>query len=272
MWLMREPQKRPIGVFDSGVGGLTVARGIRKALPTEEIIYFGDTARVPYGNKSKETINRFSREIVDFLINKKVKAVVIACNTASSFSLSFLQKNYDIPVVGVIAPGVRKAVSLSKNRKIGVIGTEATVRSGSYGKELKRVAGGTYRIFSASCPLFVPLVENRMTSGEITLKVAEKYLKPLKKSGIDTLILGCTHYPMLKNVISSVMKGVKLVDSSESVAEELGEILFLKGLSIPGAGRKAGMRCYVSDAPENFKKISGMFLKEEVKVQKAVLI
>ena len=271
MGVMRAPNTRPIGIFDSGVGGLTVARSVRKEFPLEEIIYFGDTARVPYGNKSKETINRFSREIVDFLVEKKVKAVVIACNTASSFSLSFLQRNYNIPVVGVIAPGIRKAVSVSKNRKIGIIGTEATVTSGAYGRELNRVTDGSFRIFSASCPLFVPLVENRMTSGEITIKIAEKYLVPLKKRGLDTLVLGCTHYPMIKRVISGVMKGVTLVDSSEAVAEELKRVLGAKQLLAEGSGKKGRMICYVSDDPRNFRKISGMFLGEEVAVKKAVL-
>ena len=271
MWLMRAPNTRPIGIFDSGVGGLTVARSIRKELPLEEIVYFGDTARVPYGNKSKETINRFSREIVDFLVGKKVKAVVIACNTASSFSRTFLQRNYDIPIIGVIAPGIRKAVSLTKNRKIGIVGTEATVASGAYGKELKGATGGTFRLFSASCPLFVPLVENGMISGEITSKVAEKYLMPLKKSNIDTLILGCTHYPMLKGVISKVTKGVTLVDSSEAVAQELREVLHQNKLLAGGSGSKGKMVCFVSDAPDNFKKISGIFLKENVTVKKAVL-
>ena len=268
---MERPNNRPIGVFDSGVGGLTVARSIREMLPMEDIIYFGDTARVPYGNKSRDTINRFSKEIVDFLAGKKVKAVVIACNTASSFSRAFLQKNYDMPVVGVIGPGIRKAVGISKNRRIGVIGTEATVASGAYDRELEKTQKGDFRLFSESCPLFVPLVENRMISGEITEKIAEKYLFSLRKRGIDTLILGCTHYPMLKKVISSVMKGVSLVDSSRAVAEELKMVLRSNGLSAERRGRKGKMRCYVSDAPEKFKKISGMFLKENVDVKKAVL-
>lgn len=271
MWGMRDSSRRPIGIFDSGVGGLTVARSVRKVLPLEDIIYFGDTARVPYGNKSKETIDRFSREIVDFLIGKKVKAVVIACNTASSFSQSFLQRKYDIPIMGVISPGVRKAVSISKNNKIGIIGTEATVSSGAYEKELSKRYGKEFKMFSASCPLFVPLVENRMTSGEITTLAAEKYLTALKKNGIDTLILGCTHYPMLKKVISNVMKGVHLVDSSEAVAEEVRNVLLLKGLASRPPRGKGKMICYVSDAPGNFKKISGMFLKEEVDVKKVVL-
>jgi glutamate racemase len=271
MWHMIQLNKRPIGVFDSGVGGLTVARSLRKALPREKIIYFGDTARVPYGNKSKSTIDRFSREIMDFLVEKGVKAVVIACNTASSFSLPFLRNNYELPVIGVISPGIKKAISLTKSGRIGIIGTEATVNSGAYHRVLKRTGGKQYRMFSASCPLFVPLVENRMTSGEITLRVVEKYLTPLKQKRIDTLILGCTHYPMLKKVISECMKGVKLVDSSEAVAEEVRDVLASEDLIVPRNHKTGKMTCYVSDAPDNFKKISGLFLKEKVDVKKAVL-
>jgi glutamate racemase len=268
---MNVESARPIGIFDSGVGGLTVARSVRRKLPLEDIVYFGDTARVPYGNKSRSTINRFSREIVDFLVKKHVKAVVIACNTASSFSRSFLSRSYVLPVLGVIAPGVRKAVNVSKNKRIGIIGTEATVSSGAYERELIKATDGTFRIFSASCPLFVPLVENKMTSGDITRRAAEKYLIPLERKGVDTLILGCTHYPMLKKVISDVMKGVTLVDSSEEVAVDLRSLLEEKGLTSSERFRNGKMTCYVSDDPAKFKKISGMFLREDVSVKKAVL-
>ncbi|MFA6636681.1 MAG: glutamate racemase [Candidatus Omnitrophota bacterium] len=268
---MKVKGARPIGIFDSGVGGLTVARSVRRKLPLEDIVYFGDTARVPYGNKSKSTINRFSREIMDFLVKKHVKAVVIACNTASSFSRSFLVRSYVLPVLGVIAPGVRKAVNVSKNKRIGIIGTEATVSSGAYERELLKATGGTFKMFSASCPLFVPLVENKMTYGEITRRAAEKYLIPLKRKGVDTLILGCTHYPMLKRVISDVMKGVTLVDSSEEVAVDLKSLLEEKGLISPKRLRKGKIACYVSDDPVKFKEISGMFLHQDVVVKKAVL-
>ncbi len=267
---MNAPNQRPIGIFDSGVGGLTVAASVRKALPSENIIYFGDTARVPYGNKSRSTVTRFSGQISDFLVEKNVKAIVIACNTASSFSQSYLRRNYDLPVIGVIKPGVEKAVSLSKNGRIGVIGTEAMVSSRAYEKELFKISS-KHKLFQESCPLFVPLVENRMTSGEITSKIAEKYLRPLKRRGIDTLILGCTHYPMLRPVLSEILEGVKMVDSSEAVAEALRKVLEERHLLACGKRRKNRTVCYVSDDPLKFGKISGMFLKCPVSVRKVVL-
>ncbi|MGB2601732.1 MAG: glutamate racemase [Candidatus Omnitrophota bacterium] len=266
---MKSLKNRPIGIFDSGVGGLTVARSVRKELPDEDIIYFGDTARVPYGNKSKDTIIRFSREIMSFMMDMNVKMVVIACNTASSLSLASLKRYYSIPVVGVINPGVEEALRLSKSGRIGVIGTSSTVSSGTYGKELKR-NDPSCKVFSKSCPLFVPLVENRFFSSPVTRQVAGMYLKDLKKKKIDTLILGCTHYPILKTVIGKTMGSTKLVDSSLAVAKYVKKILEkddLKTLS----KKKGKTRYYVSDDPKGFSKVAGIFLKEKIKANKANL-
>ncbi|MDD5633673.1 MAG: glutamate racemase [Candidatus Omnitrophica bacterium] len=261
---------RPIGVFDSGVGGLTVARSIRRSIPDEDIIYFGDTARVPYGNKSKDTIIRFAHEIVNFMIAKKVKMVVVACNTASSLSLQALKKTYDIPVIGVIVPGVKEAVKVSKNKRIGVIGTHSTVSSGAYVKELKKVSS-RYRIFQGCCPLFVPLVENKMINDPVTFEMAGRYLKTFREKDIDTLILGCTHYPILKSVIGKVMKDVKLVDSSFAVAREVDSILRDKGLSAYGRKRSGKIKCFVSDNVEAFRNVASIFFKENLDIKKVIL-
>jgi glutamate racemase len=268
---MRAISAKPIGIFDSGVGGLTVARSIRKELPNEDIIYFGDTARVPYGNKSRETIIRFSKEIMEFMMSRKVKMVVVACNTASSFSLANLQRSYPIPVVGVIKPGVKEARRLSRNGKVGVIGTKSTISSRAYEKELARSAGRSYSLYARSCPLFVPLVENKLVRDQVTYRVAEKYLKPLRGKKIDTLILGCTHYPILKTVIGKVMKGVMLVDSSLAVAKEVRRILQRDGLLSGHVKKRGKMTCFVSDDPGSFRDFSGIFLKEKTRVKKAVL-
>lgn len=265
---MKKDRKRPIGVFDSGVGGLTVARSIRKHLPAEDIVYFGDTARVPYGNKSKSTIIRFSNEIVTFLMKHKVKMVVVACNTASSFSIPSLQKNYPIPVTGVIRPGVKEAVRSSDSGRIGVIGTASTIASGSYAKELSRF-GDAYKLFSQSCPLFVHLVENGLTDDPVTYEMAGRYLGDMKANGVDTLILGCTHYPLLKEVISDVIgHGVNLIDSSYAVTREVEDILDKNDLRARRRGRSGSMKCFVSDDREAFRKLARMIMGENVAVKK----
>ena len=203
---------RPIGIFDSGVGGLTVVGKVQEILPNEDLIYFGDTARVPYGTKSKETVTKFSVENVEFLMGHNVKLVIVACNTASSLSLDFLKRCFRVPVIGVIEPGAREAVSATRNDRIGVIGTNATVSSGAYETAMKRI-DKKLKVFAASCPLFVPLVEDGWMDRRVAYDVASIYLKPLKAKGVDTLILGCTHYPLLKNVIRKVMGAdVMLVD------------------------------------------------------------
>jgi len=267
---METEGSRPIGVFDSGVGGLTVVKSLRKYLPDEKIIYFGDTARVPYGNKSALTVKRFSEEIMDFLIEKNVKTIIAACNTASSLAIPSLSKNYSVPVLGVINAGVSESVKVSKTKRIGVIGTNSTISSGIYDRVVRN-EGKEYKLFSQSCPLFVPLVENRHLSDAISRKIAEKYLNKLKKKKIDVLILGCTHYPLLKGVIRKVMGGVTLIDSATQVAKRMRDILFEEGLEATGHKGVSRIKCYVSDYTKDFIKTSGIFLKERLTVEKVVL-
>jgi len=258
---------RPIGIFDSGVGGLTVVDKIEKILPCEDVVYFGDTARVPYGAKSKETVTRFSVENVEFLMAHDVKLVVVACNTASSLSLDFLKRCFKVPVIGVIEPGAAGAVSSTRNNRVGVIGTSATVSSGAYEKAIRKI-DPKMTIFTQSCPLFVPLVEEDWADREVARTIAGIYLKPLKAKRIDTLILGCTHYPMLKNVIKKVMGGsVLLVDSATSVAKEASDLLDANGL-LNSSGVKGGQKFFVSDEPGRFIKMGEKFLKRKIKCVK----
>jgi len=250
---------RAIGVFDSGFGGLTVLGEILKELPFENTIYFGDTAHLPYGTKSKESVIRFSLAIGDFLVRQGVKIIVVACNTASSFALSRLAARTRLPVIGVIEPGARSAVKASVNRRIGIIGTEGTIKSGSYEKEIEKT-GQKIRIFAQPCPLFVPLVEEGWVERKATLLVAKEYLEPLKKERIDTLILGCTHYPLLKNIITSVMgKEVKLIDSARETAKETKRLLVKKGLVKP-EGKKSAQKYFVSDDANKFVRFGRQFL------------
>ena len=211
----------PVGVFDSGVGGLTVAREIMRHLPNENIVYFGDTARVPYGSKSKDNIIRYSRQIVNFLKTQGVKAIVIACNTASALALDVVSAENDIPIIGVIEPGARAALGMTQSKKIGVIGTEATIRSQMYDKIIKSVDEEA-EVIGKACPLFVPLVEEGWIYDSVTVEVAERYLSELKGYGIDTLVLGCTHYPLLRSTIGEVMgEQVTLVNPAYETAREL---------------------------------------------------
>ncbi|MFA6320488.1 MAG: glutamate racemase [Candidatus Omnitrophota bacterium] len=261
---------RPIGIFDSGVGGLTVVGKIQEMLPNENLVYFGDTARVPYGTKSKETVTKFSVENVEFLMEHNVKLVIVACNTASSLSLDFLKRCFRVPVIGVIGPGARQAVSVTRNNRIGVIGTNATVSSGAYEKAVKKISP-RYSVFTQACPLFVPLVEEGWDDKDVTKTVTQIYLKPLKGKRVDTLIMGCTHYPILKNVLKKVMgPGVVLVDSANEVAKEARDILDASGLL--NASKKAGdHRFFVSDEPNRFVRIGEKFLKRKIKcVKRAV--
>ncbi|MFH1380903.1 MAG: glutamate racemase [Candidatus Omnitrophota bacterium] len=261
--------KRPIGIFDSGVGGLTVVDKVSRLLPNEKIIYFGDTARVPYGNKSKATVTRFSKEIVKFLLRFKVKLIIVACNTATSLSLTALSRIFSVPIVGVINPGVREALKVSKQKRIGVIGTEATIASGSYRKKIKSLSKGAF-VTEKACPLFVPLVENRWINNDITLGIAKKYLSYLRGKKIDTLILGCTHYPLLKKTIKKVTgSGITLIDSSKSVAEEVLRLLKKKGLLNKNARQKA--KFFVSDQPHNFAKMAEVFLGKKITAKKKIL-
>jgi glutamate racemase len=216
---------RLIGVFDSGIGGLTVFKELHGALPEIDIIYLGDTARVPYGTKSKETVIRYSTEAAKFLVKRGVDLIVIACNTSSALAIDSLRKNFDIPVIGVIEAGAKRACSLTRTEKIGVIGTQATVKSGAYREEIRKMIPGA-QVISLACPLFVPLAEEGWTDNNIAREIAELYLAEMKKAGIDTLILGCTHYPLLKKTIGKVMgRKVKLVDSAQSVADGIKSML-----------------------------------------------
>lgn len=253
---------KAIGVFDSGIGGLTVLKEIIALLPSEDTIYLGDTARVPYGTKSKETVIRYSIENANFLIGHGLKLLVVACNTASAYSLSELRILYPIPIVGVIEPGARKASIVTKNRRIGVIGTEGTIRSGAYVKALN-LLNKDLQVFSQPCPLFVPLVEEGWVENEVALLTARRYLDRLKREGIDTLILGCTHYPLLKGVIREVMgDGVYLVDSATETAKEVEGILKERGdLKREGRGSH---RYFVTDSPERFISVGKRFIGDSL--------
>jgi glutamate racemase len=260
--------KRAIGIFDSGVGGLTVADKVLRLLPGENVIYFGDTARVPYGNKSKETVTRFSKEIVRYLLRYKVKLVIVACNTASSLSLEALRHSFSVPIVSVITPGVEEALRVSTSGRIGVIGTDATVASNAYKKQIKRIDKQA-SVFQRSCPLFVPLVENRWLKDDITVRVAQRYLLPLLRKKIDTLILGCTHYPLLKDVIQRIAgRGVTLVDSSTAVADYTKKLLASEGLT--GAARRHSVKFFVSDDTRHFVRLAKVFLRENINAQKVI--
>jgi len=230
--------KKAIGIFDSGIGGLTVLKEIVSVLPDENIIYLGDTARVPYGIRSPETVTRYSFENTQFLLSQEIKMLVVACNTASAISLDAVKKEFPLPVIGVLEPGARAAVASTKKRKVGVIGTEATIGSGAYEKAIKRLAPDV-DVCSRACPLFVPLVEEGWTDNDVAALVAEKYLAPLRGEGIDTLVLGCTHYPLLKSVIRKVIgDDIVLIDSATETAKEVSDVL--SRLKWKGGGKGSG--------------------------------
>ncbi|MCM8781527.1 MAG: glutamate racemase [Candidatus Omnitrophica bacterium] len=260
--------KRPIGVFDSGIGGLTVVKEIIKCLPHENIIYFGDTARVPYGTKSPRTVIKFSIENTLFLLRFKVKLIVVACNTSSSYSIPILKNNFKVPIIEVINPGVEEAVKVTRCGRIGVIGTTATIQSGAYEKEIKKV-NPHLKVFNQPCPLFVPLVEEGWLNDKATFDIAFRYLKPLKDKKIDTLILGCTHYPLLKKVIRNVMGlGVILVDSAKQVACCVKDILVREDF-LSNSSKKNGIyKFYVSDESKKFTETAKKFLGREIKLIK----
>lgn len=261
----RELAEAPIGVFDSGVGGLTVAREIMRNLPAEHIVYFGDTARLPYGSKSKETILMFSRQIIRFLKTQQVKAIVAACNTASAFALDEISEESDLPMIGVVKPGAQVAAEATVNGRIGVIGTEGTVGSHFYREFIQNIAPGT-TVIEKACPLFVPLVEERWIHDSITRQVAERYLAKLKEQQVDTLVLGCTHYPLLRSVIGEVMgESVTLVNPAYETAQELKRMLKAKGLANPGSDEKEfPYRFFVSDLAEKFKVFANSILPYDV--------
>lgn len=253
---------RPIGVFDSGVGGLTVVKQIMKVMPHENIVYFGDTARLPYGTKSKEAVTRFSRQNVRFLQTKDVKAIIIACNTASSNSLDTLKAEFDVPLFGVVIPGVEEAVHSTKNKKVGVIGTAATVRSGAY-ERLIQERDAEIQVFSKACPLFVPLAEEGWTDNDVARQAARNYLDTLLPMGIDSLVLGCTHYPLLKRCIGmTVGDGVKLVDPAKATAKRVKAYLEVHSL-LNGDRNEGWRRFYLSDTTDTFQFLCQKALKHE---------
>ncbi len=256
--------KKAIGVFDSGVGGLTVTSQIIKYLPHENIIYFGDTAHLPYGSKSKKTVTRFSLKITDFLIKHNIKLLVVACNTASALGLNSLKQKFTIPVVGVINPGAKAAIKASKNKKIGIIGTDATIKSDVYKKALQKL-DSKIKVYNRPCPLFVPLIEEGWINHNITYLIAEQYLKFFKNKNIDTLILGCTHYPLLKGVIIKIMgKRVTLIDSAQETAKEVKSLLEKENNFITQNNYKPQYKFFVSDAPLKFKHSGEKFLKRKI--------
>jgi len=255
--------KRPIGVFDSGVGGLTVVRELIRQLPYEDIVYFGDTARVPYGIKSPETVIRFSIENILFLLKQDVKLICVACNTASSVALPAIKRHFKIPLVGVISPGAREAVYATQNKRIGVIGTRATIKSRTYENEIRQL-DPKIKVTAIACPLFVPFVEEGWLSGSVVTQVAKRYLEPLVASRVDTVILGCTHYPLLKPVIRNILgPRVNLIDSAKQVAMEVKKILVADGLLDNNPNVKR--RFYVSDNPEWFRALAKRFLGQTIK-------
>jgi glutamate racemase len=258
-----------IGVFDSGVGGLTVVKELMKLLPRETIIYFGDTARVPYGNKSAATVTKYSLQNARFLLQQDIKLLVVACNTASALSLAALQENFPgLPIIGVIEPGVNAALKTTKSKKVGVVGTMATISSQAYNR-LLTAKSHDMQVYGQACPLFVPLVEEGWVHKKVTSLIAAEYLSGMKRLGIDTLILGCTHYPLLKKIIGQVMgKKVKLVDSAQEAAREVQQILESKDLAVTkGIGN---CLFYVSDIPDKFITVGQQLLGE--KIQQATQI
>ncbi len=250
--------ERAIGVFDSGVGGLTVLKEMLRLLPGEELVYLGDTARVPYGTKSPHTVLRYALEAASFLVGQRVKMLVVACNTASSVSLQALEERFNLPVVGVIDPGARKAVAVTRNRRVGVIGTEGTVASAAYTRAIHALAPDI-EVYSAACPLFVPLAEEGWADHPVAHLAAREYLAPLVDRGIDTLVLGCTHYPLLKNTLRQVLgEGISLVDSAEETSRTVSEMLARRDLPRPNPPGQT--RYFVTDIPTRFVRVGGSFL------------
>ncbi|RMI15188.1 MAG: glutamate racemase [Calditrichaeota bacterium] len=254
---------RPIGVFDSGIGGLTVVRQLMALLPRESILYFGDTARIPYGSKSVETVKRFSLEIAYFLLEKGVKAVVVACNTASALAIRFLKEVVPVPVIGVIQPGVQAAAQTTRSGKVGVIGTTATIRSNAYYRELLAL-NPQLHVISQPCPLLVPLIEEGWIEDDATYLIVRRYLHPMLDNGVDTLILGCTHYPLLKNVIRRIVGSeVALIDSGVEAARQVQHLLEEAQLSAPSRAVPKH-RFYLSDLPYKFQEIGERFLERSL--------
>ena len=262
----------PIGVFDSGIGGLTVVRELRRVLPHEDIVYLGDTARVPYGNKSPETVIRFACEDTQFLLSQNVKAVIVACNTASAWALSALQRRFEVPILGVILPGARAALEQPRHQRIGIIGTYATVRSQAYSKAILARCD-TVRVFAQACPLLVPLVEEAWTDHPVTERVLREYLRPLQRHRIETLVLGCTHYPLLKEAILKVTKGkIALVDSAESCALDVQERLAKLHLLCARRKRQGLVHPFVTDEVTRFDELAARFLGQRTEPAQKIIL
>lgn len=257
---------KPIGIFDSGLGGLTVLKEVRNVLPFENIVYFGDTKRVPYGSKSKEDIIKYTFEAIDFLISKNVKVIVIACNTATAISLDLAQKKYDIPIIGVIKSGSKSVVSKTKNKVVGVIGTTATINSNSYVENIKEL-DKSIKVFQKACPLFVPIVEEGFSKTDVAKETAKIYLKDLINKDIDTLVLGCTHYPLLKDSIKYVVgERINLVDPAKETSITLRDVLIKKNI-LNKKSKNGICEYFVSDNPEKFSLIAKDLLGiEDIKV------
>lgn len=256
---MKKLAWKAIGIFDSGVGGLTVLREIVKVLPQEDTIYLGDTARVPYGTKSPETVVRFARQITSFLVSRDIKLLVVACNTASAVSLDVLQEEFPIPIVGVIEPGAARAAAVTRSGRVGVIGTAGTIRSSAYTKAIKRI-NPAIEVITGECPMFVPLAEEGWVDNEVARLTAGIYLQHLKDQGVDTLVLGCTHYPLLKGIIGETMgEGVTLVDSAAETAARVKDILAGQGVLRPQQ-ENGNHHFYVTDVPAGFIRIGNRFL------------
>jgi glutamate racemase len=254
---------RPIGVFDSGIGGLTVVRALRDLLPNEKIFYLGDTARVPYGGKSASTVERYSLEMTDMLVDEGVKTIVIACNSASAVALPKLEKTLSVPVVGVIEPGAQAAIAATRNRHIGVIGTRATIKSGAYEKTLREL-DPKINISARACPLLVPFIEEGWLEDDLTDQIIAHYLEPLVREGVDTLVLGCTHYPLLAQVIARFVGAkVELVDSAKNCAIAVQQLLDRQSLRAP-AENPGSLKVALTDAPDNFLRVAREALQLEI--------
>ena len=253
------PDSRPIGVFDSGLGGLTVAKAIKEKLPNENIVYLGDTARVPYGNKSTLLVTDYATQITNFLLEENAKLIVVACNTASALALPALQSEFQVQILGVILPGSKAAVHATRNKHVGVIGTIATINSNAYSQALNEI-DSSIQITAQACPLFVPLVEEGWLNGPVPSEVTASYLKSINVANVDTLILGCTHYPLLKPMIQEhVNDNTVLIDSAETVAEEASTILLEKKM-MADSNNKGLLKCFVTDFPVQFESIAERFL------------
>ena len=270
---MENRKTAPVGVFDSGVGGLTVAREISRQLPNENIVYFGDTARVPYGSKSQNTIIRFSEQIIRFLKTKDVKAIVIACNTASALALDAVRDEFDLPIMGVVIPGARAAVEATKNRKVGVVGTDATVQSGMYTKVIHGMAPDI-TVIEKACPLFVPLVEEGFKEHPVTGEIIEYYLESMRSTDIDAMILGCTHYPLLRSRIREYMGDkIQIVNPAYDTAMDLKRLLKEQGMANDGATpQHSRYSFYVSDAAEKFRRFANTVMPFDVPTTNVVNI